>query len=304
MASELACGHAGHLSHRTAILAIEQSLVVAINPWQWLQVMRAVRTDAQFLRFLLLQIGLFLLGIMSIYLGTGFFGRLLIVAATLIAAVLVFRALGIIMHANAEALGMPVTFGKKQVDDAREAQIGAELGEFTTALYALCLADRHAEAMQKLETHLSADRFRSEGRIFDTIRAFDDPRLGLKAGQGYIGRLVAAQDLRRAWAVLSFCFEENGGRYALLTGDVVIKLANSAMAHSEKAIAAHLLCRFDTDFPRHPLAGKALLAGILLVIEQSSDLTGARELFARVASGYPQLRRSRNYRTAKKLLEG
>lgn len=134
--------------------------------------------------------------------------NLLTMSCWVFSLILIFRSLGVLVHANAANLGLPVRFSA----EIEAAQINENerraLSDFALSLYQQVEAHRVNEAFARYQSRIAEDKFKSEEALWDIIRERSNPALAIRAGQGLIERLVKAGNLRDAWQVLIYCFEK------------------------------------------------------------------------------------------------
>lgn len=211
--------------------------------------------------------------------------------------ILIFRSLGVLVHANAANLGLPVRFSA----EIEAAQINENerraLSDFALSLYQQVEAHRVNEAFARYQSRIAEDKFKSEEALWDIIRERSNPALAIRAGQGLIERLVKAGNLRDAWQVLIYCFEKNDQQYRLASGNSTLQLTAAATNTKEKLISVELLRFFDKDFPKHPETTVALLKAVEFLIADARDTVGAQSYCRIFESNFRKQQKPERFRT-------
>ena len=153
-----------------------------------------------------------------------------------------------------------------------------------------------------LEKRLRDDNFATEADLFARIRDWDNARLAVKAGQGFIERLIAKQDFRTTWNVLEFCYTANGNDYKLLSAEAVMKLSTNAETRSQKSIMVSILRHFEEDFPNHPQTAESLLTAARFTAHDLDDYDSARKMVTHLQATYPSIHTNKAYQALSSIL--
>ena len=244
-----------------------------------------------FYRFMIIECMLVLAVYMTLVLELGFIG----IATVLYLVMILFRALGVVLHSNADRLGIPVRYSE-QVQAAQEQEMAdQEISEEASALYKLCAAGHTGKAFKQLNDRLEADQYRTEADFFAHLRTWERPQLAIRAGQNYIQRLVVRGQFDTALDVLEFCYNANGKKYRLLEADTVFQLSERAETLNHREIITHLLEFVPEDFPSYPRGGDALLAAARILAHDLNDFPAAHALLSRIDEDFPATTKNSTY---------
>ena len=169
------------------------------------------------------------------------------------------QKLGVVLHSNADELGIAVLFSQDITDSKIANAFDNELSALSDKLYQLSNAGEHNKAQQSYQQHLETNAYASEALMFDRFKKWEDSRFAIKVGRSYIDRLVCVGKNSEAWDVLLFCFRANQNKYRLLTPESVLSLSRGTLSLQQKTVIAHLLSHFSEDFPAHHTAANCLL---------------------------------------------
>jgi len=265
----------------TSLLVICESLFAALNPLNWSGMVRQVQMGPRLLHYLLF-FGLLLLCCFIVVSENWGWLNPLKLFACLASFMLVFRCLGALLHDNADALGLQVNFSQTRSAVAAYREEDQVAADFLFDLHRLAHNGNLAEAAKTLQAHLKTYRYQREGYYFNALMEWSKPGLAVRAGVGYVDRLVVAGEIGRAWEVLEFCFHADGERVEIGQGATVFMLAAFPRLQEHNVILWHLLQNFETDFPRHPRLGEALLLAASVAYVDFHDRAGARACLARI----------------------
>ncbi len=285
----------------TSVIIMEESLVSALNPLKWIGVLMDIKADATFMTYFAIQAGTIFLAYIALFVDFGWF-NLVTMMAFVMAMMTVFRSIGVALHHNADSLGFGVQYGKQVEDQQVQQAKDKELSVFVTTLYKLSNSGQMDKAWLSLETRIQDDGYKTEADLFVHLRGWDNVRLAVKAGQGFIERLVAREDYRTTWHVLEFCYAANRNKYRLLVAGTVLELSARAETRKQIEIMVYLLGRFEEDFPNHPRTGEALLKASQFYAHDLDDFEGAREIMARLNVQYPEIHASKTYQALRGIL--
>ncbi|MFT7245609.1 MAG: hypothetical protein ACI82A_002979 [Candidatus Azotimanducaceae bacterium] len=275
------------------VIAIQDTFLNALNPLTWLVFFRDIEFDKSVAQYFLI-LGL-TVAIGSLLMRNFSWFNLLTVTAVVFSVILLFRSLGVVLHTHASTLGLSVRFGP-QVEARQVAESERRaLSDFGLSLYQQVEVNRIEEAWENYQQHITANKFADEGALWDIIQKWQNVKLALLAGQGYIERLLNQQRSGEAWNVLRYCYESNQSEYRLASGDTTLRMADNANSSQERIISAELLRYFDKDFPGHPSASDALLRAIEIMLIDTNDITGARKLLNHIRIKFPESARTRVY---------
>lgn len=273
------------------IIAIQDSFLGAMNPLRWFGFFRAIRFDQHVLRYLM-TLGMVLASFTLLFKNLGWL-NLLTMSCWVLSVVLLFRSLGVLVHANASDLGLSVRFGHDIEASQIEENERRDISDFALGLYQQVEVHRINEAFEAYESHLTADKFASEEALWKIIRSWSNTAFAVRVGQGFIERLIKANRLRDAWDVLIYCFDSNERQYRLASGNSTLQLTSAATNTRERLISAELLRFFDKDFPQHPETTAALLKAVELLIADAKDTAGAQKLLQNIRIKFPEAARTR-----------
>lgn len=272
----------------TSIIVIKDRLVTAMNPLSWIDMISRIGTRGLLFEYLSLQSILIVVLYFALTNDLGWL-NVVKISVVLVLFMLVFRALGVLLHANADELELPVTHSEKLAEQQQEEAEERRIADNVFKLHQLTRSGQSAEAWKQLQEHLSVEKYQTEASYYSRIRGWDNPALAIRAGQDYISRLVDRGELRTAWDVLEFCFTANKEEYRLTKGTTVFELIDQGDTFLRKKILVHLLSNFETDFPKHPRRAEALLLAARFTAHDLDDFEQAREIMARLRSGFPDI---------------
>lgn len=285
----------------TCVIIMEESLVSALNPVKWIGVLMDIKADAVFMTYFLIQTSTIFLAYIALFVDLGWF-NLFTMLAFVMAMMTVFRSIGVALHSNAETLGIGIRFSKQVEEEQVQLARDRELSGFVTELYKLANSGQTAQAWQLLEKRIQDDDYKTEAELFGQIRNWDNVRVAVKAGQGFIERLVARQDYQTCWNVLEFCYAANGNRYKLLSAATVLELCGRAETRNQVKIMITLLRQFEEDFPNHPQRADALLMASKFCAHDLGDFESAREIMAHLRAQYPAIHADKTYQALQAIL--
>ena len=241
------------------ILAIENSIVAALSPLRWYMLLLRMESRARFAQCL----GLEAVLLIAVYfvaatnLGVLNVARVLVVLSLLM---MVFRCYGVLLHDNAVQLGISVTYSKDVENAQRAAADRVVIADFMYEIHQLVSGGNSSRAWEVLDARLKKENFSNEAAYFEHAQRWDNPTIALRLGQGYIGRLIKADDMQGAWRVLEYCYATNDEEYRLASGASIFALEPFANSRRRNEILFHLFSYFEKDFPAHPRIADASIA--------------------------------------------
>jgi hypothetical protein len=271
----------------TSLLVVYDSLIAALNPLNWFEVIRHIKMGPRLVQYLLLSTALAMSCWLVVSQHWGW-GNPLKLWVCLASFMLVFRCFGALLHDNADALGLDVNFSVAHSAAQAYAAQDKDVADFLFGLHKLASSTRLTEAAVQLAGRLKAEKYRREGYYFDVLAQWENKDLAVRAGVGYVDRLVAAGEMARAWTVLAFCFAADKGRVETGRSATVFMLAQSPRQIEQNIILWHLLQNFEKDFPNHPRTGEALLLAAKVALLDMHDRAGARACLARIRGVAPE----------------
>ena len=285
----------------TSILVWDESLISMVSPAKWLRVISGIATDSNSLRYMMLQTFSVLLVYPTL---NGDMGNWLPLSIFCLLATwtTMFRLLGVILHTNADTLGIVVRYGPKVEEEQKAKVREREINDFSSELYALTRSNQGKKALEALEKKLVLTGYRDEGEYFQRFCKWEDPAFALNAGQKYLERLVNQKDYRTTFDVLEFCFEANNQNYIVKPASIIFKLAEKSETRNQRVIVTHLLEHFEEDFERHPKIPEALLMAAEFSLHHLDDWPRARKNLSRLREINPRITTDKKFRTLAKLL--
>ena len=92
-----------------SVLILTASLIAAINPVKWIAAIRAIRMDFKLVNYLDWQLAT--MGLIYVLLTRDMgWANVLVTLAFVSASITMFRSLGVVLHSNADELGIDVLF--------------------------------------------------------------------------------------------------------------------------------------------------------------------------------------------------
>ncbi|MFP6808626.1 MAG: hypothetical protein VB957_15825 [Pseudomonadales bacterium] len=271
----------------TCVIIMEENLFSALNPLKWIGILVDIRADSIFATYFFLQTTTLIFAYIAIMVDLGFFNLISMMIFVLV-GISLFRSLGVALHSNADTLGISIRYGKK-IEEAQLLRADEiEISNLLMQVYQLAHSGQTKKAWSMLEHKIQSKDHKYEAEIFERIQQWNNSRLALKTGTGFIERLVKRGDFRTAWHVLEYCFEANGGSYRLQSSDTVQKLLLKVETRNQKLVIAALLYQFPDDFPNHPQTPKLLLRAAQISENDLDDFASARRTMASLRSEFPE----------------
>jgi hypothetical protein len=291
-----------------AVLTIDRQLLKSLNPIAWYHILSNIRLDHLVLQFLLLQGLLFL----SLYFAASFFlnveeinlpGWLVhefFLFTTVACLLTYYRLLGVLLHANGDALGIPPLISEDTQQREVDAAAARDRAVFIQSIYNIANSNRLKLAWQTLQAKMQEENYIHEGEYFGSICLWDKPSLTAKAAQAYLERLVKADDLRVALNVFDIGAAAHED-FVVLSGDTLLTIAAKADTAERKKNLLPLLANFPEEYPKHLRKGSALLLASAMAADLL-DFDTARGLLQRLEHDYPETTRQQKYLVLKELL--
>ncbi len=291
------------------VYVIHENLIAALNPVAWARTITRLEPDYRLFEFVLLQ--LVLIGFMFLTAIThvsatdlslfSWFAHEFSLYVTVALSIVYFRFLGVILHANAKELEIPVLLSEEIEQEEEAEQARLKRSEFVMSVYREANANRSKKAWQMLTERMEEEAFHFETEYFDSVFSWDKPQLTVRMAEGYLERLLTAGNTRLALEVLEIALKAKP-EFKLLSGDNVMVLADHADTEARRRICRELLGRFESDYPAHPRKGEALLVACRLSIVDLNDFDWARERFAHMKATYPEIRQHPKYESLSGIL--
>ncbi len=285
------------LPFATAVLLIENSLIAATIPSNWLKILLATHLDISLIRLLCAELLLLVACYIASRQDTGIAG----IFAIIFFALLMFRSLGVMLHTHASELGIHVTHGP-EIDAANIARMRErDIADEVQNLKKLSEEVSVLKAFRQLQGRLAQDHFQTETGFFDHLTELQSPELALMAGQGYIERLVQKRRYTMALDVLNFCFTASGGDYTLQRLRTLMTLATHIRTSEERLMVARLLADAHEHFPRDPRNGDALVLSAKLYADEL-QLEEAETVLKKIGQSYPMWTQDPDYQKVRELI--
>jgi hypothetical protein len=155
------------------IIAIQDSFINAMSPVRWYGFFRDIRFDRYFWQYLT-TLGLAGLSIMLLQQDAGWL-NLVTMSCCVFSFVLMFRCLGVLVHTNADGLGLSVRFGP-EIEAAQRAENDQRaLSDFALGLYQQVEVGRVNAAFDAYEKKLKEDKYSQETALWITIKEWPSP---------------------------------------------------------------------------------------------------------------------------------
>jgi hypothetical protein len=284
-----------------SVLILTTSLIAALNPAKWIAAIRALQMDFRLVNYLGWQLAT--MGLIYVLLTRDMgWTNILVTLAFVSASITMFRSLGVVLHSNADELGIDVLFSQDITDSKIANAFDNELSVLSDKLYQLSNAGEHNKAQQSYQQHLETNAYASEALMFDRFRKWEDSRFAIKVGRSYIDRLVCAGKNSEAWDVLLFCFRANQNKYRLLTPESVLSLSRGTLSLQQKTVIAHLLSHFPEDFPAHHAAANCLLQAAKYYAQDLADPVLAEQALTQFEQRFPDGTSNTTYLALKEII--
>jgi hypothetical protein len=284
-----------------SVLILESKLLSALNPLKWAAVLMGVKFDSYVMQYFILQISSLFVGYVALFLDYGFY-NLISMAAFLAVLTALFRSLGVVIHSNANALGLKVQYSK-EIEDAQKIRAnGKGTSDFCDSIYLQWTSGQQKMAWERLQEKILEDNYDCDADMFDRISRWADPALAVRFGQTYLERLVKQGSIDTAWSVLEFCFEKNNKEYKILTAATLVALSKAADSFERKSIIVSILRYFEEDFPHHPETAQILLYAAKIAADDLDDFKKAKIFMRILRRNYPAIYSDATYLALRKIL--
>ena len=285
-----------------SVLILTASLIAAINPVKWIAAIRAIRMDFKLVNYLGWQLAT--MGLIYVLLTRDMgWTNVLVTLAFVSASITMFRSLGVVLHSNADELGIDVLFSLDITASKVARAFDNELSVLSDKLYQLSNAGEHSKAQETYQQHLETEAYASEALMFERFRKWENASFAINAGRGYIGRLVSAGKNDEAWSVLLFCFNANQNQYRLLTPETVLSLSMGTLSLQQEAVIAHLFNHFPEDFPQHQAAANCLLQAAEYYAQDLAEPALAQQALTQFRQRFANGTSNKTYLVLKKILD-
>lgn len=285
-----------------SIIAIQESFSRAMNPLNWFLFVAALSWDKQLAKYLVCY-GLLILSLEWTFTQQDFARVIPAVTVSTMLLVALFRSIGVLVHANAESLGLPIQFSHEIEQQQIAENLRRDESDFSADLYRLVQADKINEAWSEFQNHLKQTDELALARFWPVISKWPNPALALLAGQVYIEQLVKQQNYQTAWQVLAVCFDRNGNEFKLLNAKSTLALTATAETNQQKKLAVELLRFFAKDFPNHPDSPAAMLNAVELMLGEDPTSASAKKMLRDLRIKYPQLAKQTKFQQLKSLAD-
>jgi hypothetical protein len=288
----------------TAVITIERVFFRALNPLVWWQMIKEIGPSREAFIYLLIQAGTmalisdFLIRIHEVH--QGYF--IPYIYAILVMLMWMFRGLGILLHSNADALGLLVRYSEEKDIADQTSYENQQVENFVRTLHDLCSASKYKDAWRLLSHRLEQDKYLTEAFYFDRLKKLQDPHLAKRMGQAYIEKLIQNNAQYEAWRVFDFCASAPGFEFQLLSGRSVLSLAESADSIARSGTIVKYLVNFDSKFPDHPATADAYLLAARIYCSQLNDFDKAREILSVLESRFPETAQNPKFQATRAIL--
>lgn len=276
-----------------AIIAIQNSFSSAINPFNWWLFLRAINWDRHIFNYLFCS-SLFLSSAYLVFESASAGLTIPLVAIATPVLLALFRAIGVLIRANADAWGLPVRFSAEIEQQQLSENTRGDGSDITGAWHRLVAADRVSQAWQDYQGYVKTD-FETMERIWPVISKWSNPALALLTGQVYIEHLVKLQQYPKAWEILVHCIQSYQHEFKLLEARTTLVLKDRAETSQQRKIAAELLRHFAKGFPNNPSAPEATLKAAELMLGDSEGSVEAKRLLQQIRIKYPETAKQQRY---------
>jgi hypothetical protein len=276
-----------------AIIAIQNSFSSAINPFNWWLFLRAINWDRHIFNYLFCS-SLFLSSAYLVFESASAGLTIPLVAIATPVLLALFRAIGVLIRANADAWGLPVRFSAEIEQQQLSENTRGDGSDITGAWHRLVAADRVSQAWQDYQGYVKTD-FETMERIWPVISKWSNPALALLTGQVYIEHLVKLQQYPKAWEILVHCIQSYQHEFKLLEARTTLVLKDRAETSQQRKIAAELLRHFAKGFPNNPSAPEATLNAAELMLGDSEGSVEAKRLLQQIRIKYPETAKQQRY---------
>ncbi|MDA0978421.1 MAG: hypothetical protein O3B72_07685 [Proteobacteria bacterium] len=283
----------------TGVLIVENSMIAATNPLNWLKILSATGFDGHLFRLFAIEC-LLLIAIYVTFIAEVVFPAIF---AALLLSMMLFRSIGALLHRNAEVLNLSVQFGHQIDASNQQRHHDKDIAQQVEALKNICeKGGGVTAAFRQYEALLAKNHFQSEAAFFEHFRSWSSSELAVMAGRGYIERLIQHRRFSMALEVLSFCFKVSGGDFRLTTVERLLTLVQYVESLEQKRMLARLLKDAPDQYTNDPRVADALIMAGRLYAEDLDFLT-TREILDRIEREHPLWAQDDGYLETRRLLD-
>ena len=151
-------------------------------------------------------------------------------------------------------------------------------------------AGNHAHAIRLIEEEVARDPVNLDPLMRERLQEYRNEQLLLEHSVRYLGRLMARDEVRKAWALMKECVQIEP-RFRPPDAEALLNLTRSA-GREDAGIVNTLLSDFADAYPDSPLIPDALFRRARICIELLRDSQTGIDLLKQIARDYPEFARS------------
>ena len=147
-------------------------------------------------------------------------------------------------------------------------------------------AGSYADAIRLLEAEVAEDPVTQDPLMHERLKNYRNERLLLEHGVRYLGRLMAREEDRKAWALMKECLKLEP-RFRPPEGELLLRLTRSA-SREDAGLVNTLLADFAEAYPDSECIPDARFRRARVCIELLGDTASGRELLSTIARDHPE----------------
>jgi len=202
--------------------------------------------------------------------------------------------LGALMYSRRHALDLHTKKSPEQALAETLAQNRRALEKLFHDVQTHMKAGSFGTAIAKLETYVAADPLDRDPFLHERLRELGDDRVTLEHAVRYLERLVARDELRKAWVLMKECLTLDD-RFRPLVDRTLLTLTRAA-GREDALLVDQLLADFATAYPGSPLIPDARFRQARIRIELLRDPGTGMRLLSDVAKQFPEFAASETFR--------
>jgi hypothetical protein len=236
-----------------ALIALDDDLLMALDPAALLAVPRACGRDYAIVTAVPLILGI------ALYSVADHLAPPVIFALMLYAVIATFHLTGLLLYRHRDALGFEPDLTPERDESDRLSRQRAGLNHALDEAYRLAGAHRTRDAIDTLEAGLKrrGDHLEDHIYVHEQIARWPLPELALRHGQILVSKLLRSNRTAEAVDVYSQCMRMSP-EFRVEEARQVLPMARLAHTLGKRDLALHMLKGFAARFPNHPDSGAVL----------------------------------------------
>ena len=285
------------------IIATENSLFHALNPWKL--ILLAKRVGMVYL-FISLLFNLPVLLMILLFQG---FPPLFCITGAIYLLIMTFHLLGFVIYHHRDSLGLTVSFSPEIEAEAEEKEQIKQLGNVLYEVHVLTSGGRIKKAIEELFAKLPdlGDTLDINEKLFARLSLWEEKEIVLAQGQHYISLLIQKKRLSEALKIYQSCFDMSA-HFEPKKAFQTLPLATIAYQEKRYSSALQLVQKFSIRCPNHPDNIAIKLLNAKLLGEHFNDYEKAKVIMLQLLELkkhplYPEIRKYALFLAKYKLLK-